>query len=479
MDHLCATKIIATVGPASSSPEVLAQLIENGVDVFRFNMGHGDHETHRTTMANLRHVAKDSGRAIAIMCDLGGPKLRIGPMPEDGVMLEVGAELELVCGGESFVGDAAKFWTFHPQIAEDVKPGEPVLLDDGRLVLEVISTDGSSVRCKVISGGKLTSRKGVSLPDTDLSLPSLTEKDHKDLEFALDQQVDFVALSFVRNRLEIDTLRRRIGSGPNDPGIIAKIEKPQAITNLEAIVSASNGVMVARGDLGVEFPVEKVPMLQKQIIDEANRQGRISIVATEMLQSMVDSPRPTRAEAGDVANAVLDGADCVMLSQETSVGDHPALVAKTMRHICREVEFSEDYKQGARRTMLQVDARKSVQNAAARAAIGMAHDLDAAAVACFTASGTTARLTTDYRCQVPVFGFTSNPVTYRRMAIYAGVRPCLIEEGHTSEGTIARMLDEVVAQEGAKPGELVVVTTKSRPEYRGGTDSIRLVRVAG
>ena len=220
-------------------------------------------------------------------------------------------------------------------------------------------------------------------------------------------------------------------------------------------------------------------MLQKQIIDEANRQGRISIVATEMLQSMVDSPRPTRAEAGDVANAVLDGADCVMLSQETSVGDHPALVAKTMRHICREVEFSEDYKQGARRTMLQVDARKSVQNAAARAAIGMAHDLDAAAVACFTASGTTARLTTDYRCQVPVFGFTSNPVTYRRMAIYAGVRPCLIEEGHTSEGTIARMLDEVVAQDGAKPGELVVVTTKSRPEYRGGTDSIRLVRVAG
>ena len=220
-------------------------------------------------------------------------------------------------------------------------------------------------------------------------------------------------------------------------------------------------------------------MLQKMIIDEANRQGRISIVATEMLQSMVSSPRPTRAEAGDVANAVLDGADCVMLSQETSVGEHPSLVAKTMRHICREIEHSDAYMDGARRTMLKVDARKSVQNAAARAAIGMAHDLDAAAVACFTASGTTARLTTDYRCRVPVFGFTANPVTYRRMAIYAGVRPCLIEEGRTSEGTIARMLDELVGQNGARPGELVVVTTKSRPEFRGGTDSIRLIRIAG
>ena len=333
--------------------------------------------------------------------------------------------------------------------------------------------------CVVRNGGLLTSRKGINLPETDLSVPSITDKDLKDLDFALDQEVDFIALSFVRSRAEVDALRRRTGSGPNDPGIIAKIEKPQAMDNLAAIVAGSNGVMVARGDLGVEYAVEKVPMLQKQIIDEANRQGRISIVATEMLQSMVHEQRPTRAEAGDVANAVLDGADCVMLSQETSIGAHPARVAQTMRQICREVESSADYQQGARREMLQVDARKSIQNASARAAIGMAHDLDAAAVAAFTATGTTARLTTDYRCKVPVFGFTSNPVTYRRMAIYCGVRPCLIEEGHTVEGTIARMLDVVVAQGGARPGELVVVTTKSRPDLMGGTDTIRLIRIAG
>jgi pyruvate kinase len=479
VDHVCSTKIIATVGPASSSPEVLSELIANGVDVFRFNMGHGTHDDHRATMTNLRQAAEGSGRAVALMCDLGGPKLRIGPMPEAGVELVDETTIDLVCGGDSFEGDAQRFWTRHAVLAQDVEVGEPVLLDDGRLILEAAGITGQTIHCKVLAGGRLTSRKGINLPDTELSLPSLTEKDHKDLEFALAQGVDFVALSFVRTRGEIDALRRHIGSGPNDPGIIAKIEKPQAIDNLEAIVSASNGVMVARGDLGVEYPVEQVPMLQKKIIHEANRQGRISIVATEMLQSMVSSPRPTRAEAGDVANAVLDGADCVMLSQETSIGDHPAKVAQTMRQICREVEQSEDYQDGARRTMLKVDARKSLQNAAARAAIGMAHDLDVAAVASFTATGTTARLTTDYRCRVPVFGFTSNPITYRRMAIYAGVRPCLIEEGRTVEGTIARMLDEVVGQGGASPGELVVVTTKSRPEFRGGTDTIRLIRVAG
>jgi pyruvate kinase len=479
VDHLCATKIIATVGPASSSLETLSAMIANGVDVFRFNMGHGSHDDHRNILGHLRQAASEAGRAVGIMCDLGGPKLRIGPMPEGGVTLQNDCELALVCGGEAFEGDNDRVWTQNADLARDIKPGEPILFDDGRLLLEALRSEGNSVICRVIEGGPLSSRKGINLPKTDLSLPSLTEKDLRDLEFALDEKVDFVALSFVRNRGEIDALRRRTGSGPNDPSIIAKIEKPQAIDNLRAIVSASDGVMVARGDLGVEYPVQKVPMLQKLIIDEANRQGRISIVATEMLQSMVSSPRPSRAEAADVANAVLDGADCVMLSQETSIGDHPARVADTMRLICREVESSPDYKDGARRTMLNVDARKSIQNAAARAAIGMAHDLDAAAVATFTAAGTTAKLTTDYRCQVPVFGFTSNPVTYRRMAMYAGVRPCLIEQGHTVEGTIARMLDEVVAGGGARPGELVVVTMKSRQDISGGTDTIRLIRIAG
>ncbi len=479
MDHICATKIIATVGPASNTPDMLASLIRHGVDVFRFNMGHGTHDDHRQTMVHLRQAAQGSGRAVAIMCDLGGPKLRVGIMPDNGVRLSDGEAIDLVCGGAEFEGSTTRIWTQNGDLANDLQIGEPVLIDDGRLHLEVESIEDQTVHCRILEGGLLTSRKGINLPQTDLSLPSLTQKDYRDLDFALEQEADFIALSFVRTRAEIDALRRRVGSGPNDPGIIAKIEKPQALDNLEAIVSASNGVMVARGDLGVECAVEKVPLLQKRILDEANRQGRISIVATEMLQSMVNSPRPTRAEAGDVANAVLDGADCVMLSQETSIGDHPARVAQTMRQICAEVEQSPDYREGARRTMLKVDARKSIQNAAARAAIGMAHDLGASAVASFTATGTTARLTTDYRCKVPVFGFTSNPVTFRRMAIYAGVRPNLIDEGHTVEGTIARMLDEVVVQGGARPGELVVVTTKSRPDFMGGTDTIRLIRIAG
>ena len=479
MDHVCSTKIIATVGPSSSSVEALKDLIANGVDVFRFNMGHGTHDDHRKAAANLRQAADGAKRAVALMVDLGGPKLRIGAMPEAGVMLETGDEVELVCGGAPFVGDSDRIWTRVAQLADDLMPGEPVLLDDGRIMMEVVAKDRGSVTCRVVSGGEVTSRKGINLPDTDLSLPTITEKDLKDLDLALELGADFIALSFVRSRVEVDALRRRVGSGANDPSIIAKIEKPQAMDHLEAIVSASDGVMVARGDLGVEYPVEQVPMLQKRIIDEANRQGRISIVATEMLQSMVTATRPTRAEAGDVANAVLDGANCVMLSQETSIGDHPARVAQTMRQICAEVEASPAFQEGARNSMLRVDARKSIQNAVARAAIGMANDLGAAAVACFTSTGTTARLTTDYRCRVPVFGFTSNPVTYRRMAIYQGVRPVLIEEGHTVEGTLARMLDEVVAADGARPGELVVVTTKSRPEYRGGTDTIRTLRIAG
>jgi pyruvate kinase len=479
MNTSCSTKIIATLGPATDSLAAISELIDAGVDVFRLNMSHGTRAEHKATFGLVREAGDASGRAVATMLDLSGPKLRVGIMPEGGAELAVGTELKLIGSGPAFVGDPTRLYVAYDELAADIEVGDPILLDDGRMRLEATATDGETVTATVITGGLLTSRKGVNLPGTKISLPSLTAKDQEDIEFGLDLGVDFFALSFVRQAEDLKRLRRRIGSGPEDPGIIAKIEKPEAIENLEAIVRQSNGVMVARGDLGVEISPEAVPLLQKRILACANRHGRISIVATEMLQSMVHSSRPSRAEASDVATAVLDGADCVMLSQETSVGHYPGETVRTMTRICAAAEVTSEYAEGAPIAMLDVGQRNSVQNASARAAINMAHDLDASAVCTLTATGTTARLTSDYRCRVPVLGFTTSEACFRRMAIYRGVTPVQVQISPTVEGMIGRMIDEAVVKGAAAAGDLVVVTTKSRPLDSGGTDTIRVVRVAG
>lgn len=474
----CRSKIVATVGPASSSLDAIRELIAKGVDVFRLNLSHGDHDEHRKVHANIRQATTESGRAVAIIADLQGPKIRVGPVKDNAMDLQVGQQLTLSTGGEGFVAETGRVWIDSPHLARDVRPGESILMDDGRLRLCVDEVVEDDLICTVEVGGILRSRKGVNLPETQLAnLPSLTEKDEADLDFILELGVEFVALSFVRSEADVLALRRRIGSGYDDSDIIAKIEKPEAINNLNRIIAASDGLMVARGDLGVELSAEKVPILQKQIIAAARRQGCFTIVATEMLQSMVNSSRPTRAEAGDVANAVLDGADAVMLSQETSIGDHPPLVVETMRRICQEVESTTNYRKTRAVASPEIEGHGSIQNACARAAIGLAADLNARAIGFFTATGTTARLSTDYACDVPVLAFTPSKKASRRMAIYHGVIPIHLDGADSTEGAVERMTQELIERAICGPGDMVVVTTKSRPAALGGTDTVRVVRI--
>ncbi len=476
--NFCRSKVVATVGPASSSADQIRGLIDAGVDVFRLNLSHGDHAEHKAVHQVIREATADCGRAIAIVADLQGPKIRVGPMPPTGVTLVKGEPFILTTEGPVQEGTASRAWLDAPSLSSDVKTGHSILMDDGRLRVRVVNVEGPEIQCVVEVGGLLQSRKGVNLPDTQLSsLPSLTPKDEVDLEFILKLGVEFIALSFVRSESDVLTLRQRIGTGFDDSGIISKIEKPEALQNLNRIIAASNGLMVARGDLGVELSPEKVPMAQKAVIQAARRQGRFTIVATEMLQSMVNASRPTRAEAGDVANAVLDGADAVMLSQETSIGDHPELVVETMRRICREVESTGAYAQSRAVTSPEIEGHGSIQNACARAALGLAADLRAKAICFFTATGTTARLSTDYACDVPVLAFTPSEAASRRMAIYHGVTPIHLNVPTTVDGTIDRMTQELVDRGICSLGDLVVVTAKSRPTALGGTDTLRVVRV--
>ncbi len=474
----CRSKVVATVGPSSSSLDQIQGLIAAGVDVFRLNLSHGNHEEHRAVHQAIREATADCGRAVAIVADLQGPKIRVGPMPQDGALLVEGEPFILSTEGPLQQGCSARAWLDSPRLATDVLAGHSILMDDGRLRLRVDQVQGPEIHTVVEVGGLLRSRKGVNLPETQLtSLPSLTPKDEEDLEFILKLGVEFVALSFVRSEADVLALRQRIGTGFDDSGIISKIEKPEALHNLNRIIAASNGLMVARGDLGVELSPEKVPMAQKSVIRAARRQGRFTIVATEMLQSMIHASRPTRAEAGDVANAVLDGADAVMLSQETSIGDHPELVVQTMRRICQEVESTEAYARSRAVTSPEIEGHGSIQNACARAALGLAADLRAKAICFFTATGTTARLSTDYACDVPVLAFTPSEAASRRMAIYHGVTPIHLDVPGTVDGTIDRMTHELVQRGLCSLGDLVVVTAKSRPTALGGTDTLRVVRV--
>ena len=474
----CRSKVVATLGPASSTAEQIRELIAAGVDVFRLNLSHGTHAEHEAAHKIIRDETEACGRAIAIVADLQGPKIRVGPMPKQGAHLVEGERFTLSTEGVVEEGNSERAWLDAPTLAADVRVGHSILMDDGRLSVRVTEVDGPLIHCKVEVGGILRSRKGVNLPETQLaSLPSLTPKDEIDLEFILKLGVEYIALSFVRSEADVLALRQRIGNGFDDSGIISKIEKPEALNNLNRIIAASNGLMVARGDLGVELSPEKVPMAQKAVIQAARRQGRFTIVATEMLQSMVEASRPTRAEAGDVANAVLDGADAVMLSQETSIGKHPTLVVETMRRICHEVESTEAYARSRAVVSPEIEGHGSIQNACARAALGLAADLRAKAICFFTATGTTARLSTDYACDVPVLAFTPSEAASRRMAIYHGVTPIHLNLPTTVDGTIERMTQELVDRGICGLGDLVVVTAKSRPTALGGTDTLRVVRV--
>ncbi|MFG0327526.1 MAG: pyruvate kinase [Phycisphaerales bacterium JB037] len=438
-------KIVATIGPASESPEMIAKLIEAGVNVFRFNFSHGNWDEHERRLDAVRRTADSMGRCVACLGDLPGPKIRVGVVPGAGIELHQGQDVEFHAEfGDARVidgpeGPIAQFGTTYPEITRDVEPGQRVLVNDGAIRLLAVSVDPGVVRCRVVVGGLVTSGKGINLPESAVSAPALTERDLAGVEWAVKHGMDYLALSFVRSASEIRELQTRLwtvcsvnrdqadsGGGSSMIPVIAKIEKPQALANIESIVEAADGIMVARGDLGVEMDIAQVPMAQKRIVEACRRHAKPCIVATQMLETMIENATPTRAEATDVANAIFDGAGAVMLSGETAVGKHPALVVETMRRIVTTAE-SEMLATGRMMGPPECIAESHTMTAAlARAAAHAARSIGAAALACWSQNGGTALYLSQQGLGLPILAYSSDVRATRRMALLSGVFPISI-----------------------------------------------------
>ncbi len=466
-------KIVATVGPASREPSVLRLLLEGGVAVFRLNMAHGVYEDLFEIIANIRGIANEMGRPVGIMADLAGPKIRTGPLAQDEVELAPGKEVVLTT--ERTVGTAERLSVSYPDLPLDVEPGQEILISDGLLKLIVMKVAAPDVLCRVETGGVLRANQGINLPDTDVQAPTLTDKDRVDLEFCLKNKVDIIAMSFVRSADDIHELKGLIGGAGRRCPVIAKIENHEAIPNIEGIVEAADGVMIARGDLGVEVPTEDVPILQKQIIAAAQRRGRVSIVATQMLDSMIRSPRPTRAEASDVANSVFDGADAVMLSGETAIGKYPVEAVGVMARIVERSESAVDYEDLLRARSGW--AAETISGAISYATCHLASTLPAAAIVTSTESGRTAKQISRYRPQAPIIAVSPNEETVQQLMLWWGVVP--------TTGAVSRDIDEVfkaalkAARESgfARPGEAVILTAGALVHVPGTTNLIKVEKV--
>jgi pyruvate kinase len=464
----CRTKIVCTLGPASASRDALRGLVEAGLNVARINFSHGTHEQHAATIALVRDVAREMGRPIAILGDLQGPRIRIGDLPQP-LQLTEGSDVVLVA--EAHVRDGEIPVTYE-RLADDVHVGDRVLVNDGLLELVVLDVDKPRVTARVLHGGPLTSHKGINLPGVSVSAPSITEKDAQDAAFAAKQDLEFVALSFVRKAADIAELRTMI---PKSMLVVAKIEKDSALENIESIVRASDGVMVARGDLGVELPFEEVPYAQKRIIELCNRLGRPVITATQMLESMITHPRPTRAEASDVANAILDGTDAVMLSAETATGQYPRLAVEAMSRIIAEIESKpQQWRRDDRRTGEVAVSTEFAIAAASSAAVSM---LDAPALIVFTKSGFSARIVASHRPSVPILVLTDIPKTFRQAALVWGVIPELVPHCGTYDEMVRLGLEAVRRRGLAASGDRVVVTAGVPFDTPGTTNLMKVETV--
>jgi pyruvate kinase len=431
MAHDRRTRIVATVGPASREPDMLAALVEAGVNVFRLNLSHGTHEQHLEVINRVRHLGHQTRKHIAILGDLCGPKIRVGLFPGGSVVLKTGAEIIVttrdVPGSDSLV--PSQYANLH----QDVRPDARILLDDGLLELRVLRVEGSEVHCRVIHGGTLGDKKGMNLPGSNLSTSALTTKDKEDADFLLKQGVDLLALSFVRRPGDIEDLRKVIDAAGRSTPIIAKIEKPEAIESLDGILEAADGVMVARGDLGVEMPLEMVPIIQADIIEKARSKSKPVIVATQMLESMVSQPRPTRAEASDVSTAVFAGADAVMLSAETARGQYPIDTVRTMDRICRKVEAWQSLETGFRQPAARGDGADRMHAVSLRRAIGrstaqLSQDLRVRAIMVRSKGGTSAAIISSTRPSAPIVALTTDERVARRMSLLWGVIPRVITQ---------------------------------------------------
>jgi len=467
-------KIVCTLGPASSSPEKLRQLIDAGMDVARFNFSHGDYATHEENLKNLRIQAKEAGRAVAALLDLQGPKIRVARFENGEVELARGARFTITTD-MSVQGNVDRVATSYSGIVGDVSKGDLILLDDGFLALRVAEVTKTEVRTIVEEGGTLKNNKGINLPSVAVSAPALTAKDKEDLAFALKLNVDFIALSFVRSPEDVLEAKQLATVGDVSIPVIAKIEKPQAVDKIHEIIAVADGIMVARGDLGVEMGPEKVPLAQKKIIHATNAAGKIVITATQMLESMIQHARPTRAEASDVANAVLDNTDALMLSGETAVGRDPVGVVRTMSRIIREIEGSEEFHVGLRSKSLDL---KVSANGIAHAAQVAAAQLGISTIAVISNSGGAARLMSEHRPKAAIVAFTTSEVVYRRLALQWGVVPVLIEPCVTEDELYESVEHQLVTRKFASPGEQIIITAAVPIGCGGQTNQLRIHRIS-
>ncbi|WP_062017681.1 pyruvate kinase [Aureimonas sp. AU4] len=463
-------KILATLGPASADEGMIRKLHEAGADAFRINMSHADHDLMRELVARIRRVETAVGHPIAILADLQGPKLRVGKFADGKVDLKAGDEITLDDNPEP--GNASRVYLPHPEILEAVKPGHRLLIDDGKLQLVAVASDGRSIRCRVVAGTRISDRKGVSLPDTTLATGALTEKDRRDLDAVLAEDVDWIALSFIQ-RPEDLAEARKVSRGR--AGLLSKIEKPQAVERLDEIIELSDAIMVARGDLGVEMPLEQVPGIQKRITRAARRAGKPVVVATQMLESMITAPVPTRAEVSDVSIAVFEGADAIMLSAESASGDYPVEAVATMDRIAREVEKDPLYPGiiFAQRPAAEATGADAVSLAARQ----IAETLNVAAIVTYTATGTTGLRTSRERPQIPIIALSPILGTTRRLTLAWGL-DCV----HTEDATdLDEMVDKacrIAVQQGiARAGERIIVTAGVPLRTPGATNMIRIAYI--
>lgn len=468
------TKIIATMGPASSGKETLRKMFQEGLNVCRLNFSHGSHEDHAETIKTIRELNDETGLNVAILADLQGPKIRTGNMKDNAMELIPGEIMTIVT--EEILGENNTFSINYTQLPQDVKVGERILLDDGKLALDVISTNGSTeIKAKVVYGGILSSHKGVNLPNTKISLPCLTKKDKEDLEFALEHNVDWLGLSFVRSARDIIELKHMVAAKRAKAKVIAKIEKPEAVEDIEAIVRESDALMVARGDLGVEVPYQNVPLIQKMLINKGILHGKPVIVATQMMESMISSSSPTRAEVNDVANAVLDGADAVMLSGETSVGKYPVEVIRTMSNIVKEMEtFDGIY---GKEELPEKNQDRFITDSICFNACRLSKRVNAQAILTMSFSGYTAYKIASQRPKAQIFVFTSNRDILTQLSLVWGVRGFYYDKTVSTDHTIADS-KYLLKKEGLlKEGDMVINIASMPIEAEGSSNMLKLSNV--
>jgi len=467
------TKIVATIGPASESVEILTDLIKNGVEVARLNFSHGSHDSHNIIIKNIREAEKRAGKEIAIMMDTMGPEIRTGKFKDKKIFLVSGNEV--IVTSEDIIGDEKRFSVTYDHIAEDLVKGDRILLDDGLLELVVTKVVDNDVYTQVITGGEVSNNKGVNLPDKKLNLPSLIDKDIADLEFGIRHNLDYVAASFVRSGKDVLEIRKIIERENSDMDIIAKIENAEGVENIEEILELADGVMVARGDLGVEIPPEEVPVVQKQIIKKANLKGKPVITATQMLDSMIRNPRPTRAEASDVANAILDGTDAIMLSGETAAGKYPLLAVVMMDRIARKTEKEMGFFE---KNENFIPLKNTIPDSIASAACRLSKNLEAKAIITSTTSGSTAKMVSKYRPKANIIAATPSERVFRKLKLVWGVEPIITSQNDGTDEMIRGAVNTSLMENLISNGDLVILTAGVPVKIKGTTNLIK-VEVVG